>query len=284
VNSGWSGTATPSKAGFSFAPPSATYSSVTSNQTQNYIGTVVVPVLTTVSAASFLRDAPLAPSSIAAGFGQGLVAAMEVAPPDPPLPTALAGVSVKVRDSAGTERPALLWFVSPEQINFYIPDGTRTGAATVSVERQGQAVATGALPIEPVAPALFSMNANGQGVAAGIAVHAKPDGSQSWEYVFVLGCAVGSCVAKPIDLGPESEQVVLQLYGTAIRGRSLLAAVSATIGGVNAPVEYAGAVAGFTGLDQVNLRVPRGLMGRGEVNIVLTADGRASNTVTVSIK
>jgi len=52
----------------------------------------VVPVFTTVSAASFLRDAPLAPSSIAAGFGQGLVAAMEVAPPNPPLPTALAGV------------------------------------------------------------------------------------------------------------------------------------------------------------------------------------------------
>jgi len=67
-------------------------------------------------------------------------------------------------------------------------------------------------------------------------------------------------------------------------GAELAGAVTATIGGVNAPVEYAGAVSGYTGLDQVNLRVPRSLMGRGEVNIVLTADGRTSNTVTVNIK
>jgi hypothetical protein len=42
VSYGWSGTVTPSKSGYSFSPPSTTYSSVTSNQNQNYTGTKTV--------------------------------------------------------------------------------------------------------------------------------------------------------------------------------------------------------------------------------------------------
>jgi hypothetical protein len=38
VTHGWSGTVTPTKAGYTFSPPSTTYSSVTSNQTQDYTG------------------------------------------------------------------------------------------------------------------------------------------------------------------------------------------------------------------------------------------------------
>jgi uncharacterized protein (TIGR03437 family) len=39
-----------------------------------------------------------------------------------------------------------------------------------------------------------------------------------------------------------------------------------------------------TGLDQVNVAVPRTLIGRGEVDIVLAVDGKAANTVRVNIK
>jgi len=38
------------------------------------------------------------------------------------------------------------------------------------------------------------------------------------------------------------------------------------------------------GLDQLNLIVPRSLAGRGEVDVVLTVDGRTANTVKVNIK
>ena len=38
------------------------------------------------------------------------------------------------------------------------------------------------------------------------------------------------------------------------------------------------------GLDQVNLRVPRSLIGRGEVDVVLTVDGKIANTLRVNIK
>jgi uncharacterized protein (TIGR03437 family) len=57
--------------------------------------------------------------------------------------------------------------------------------------------------------------------------------------------------------------------------------VFAQIGGQPAEVLYAGGQAAYAGLDQVNLRVPRSLAGKGEAPIVLTVDGVAANTVTV---
>ena len=112
----------------------------------------------------------------------------------------------------------------------------------------------------------------------------RADNSQSYEPVAALDAAQGRFVSVPIDLGPESDQVFLLLYGTGLRGRSALSAVSARVGGVDAPVLYAGPQNDFQGLDQINLRLPRSLAGRGEVEIVLTADGQTSNAVRVSVK
>src|SRR4029434_9943999 len=85
-----------------------------------------------------------------------------------PLPTTLGNVQVRVRDAAGTERNAPLFFVSPTQINFQIPSGTSTGSATISVLLNGNTVGQGTLTIETVAPALFTANASGQGVPAAV--------------------------------------------------------------------------------------------------------------------
>jgi len=50
------------------------------------------------------------------------------------------------------------------------------------------------------------------------------------------------------------------------------------------PIDYAGPAEGYMGLDQVNLRVPRRLAGRGEIPIVLYVDDKTSNVVTINIK
>ncbi len=94
----------------------------------------------------------------------------------------------------------------------------------------------------------------------------------------------GQWVALPIDLGPASEQVYLILYGTGIRLRSNLNNVTVTIGGTPATVSYAGAQNDFVGLDQINVLIPRNLMGRGLVEVVLNVEGKAANAVKVSIK
>ena len=56
------------------------------------------------------------------------------------------------------------------------------------------------------------------------------------------------------------------------------------IGGVPVQVLYAGLQPDFAGLDQINVLVPRSLIGRGEVDLVLTVDGKVANTVKVNIK
>ena len=91
-------------------------------------------------------------------------------------------------------------------------------------------------------------------------------------------------VGIPIDLGPATDQVYLVLYGTGLRFRTALTAVKATIGGVAADVVYAGLQNDYVGLDQVNILLPRSLLGRGDVDVVLTVDGQMANTVRVNIK
>lgn len=243
-------------------------------------------LVVTVSAASFL-GASLTSESIVAAFGTGLATGVEIAN-SLPLPTTLLGTTVKVRDSAGTERAAPLFFVAPTQINYLIPPNTATGAATVTVTSGDGIVSMGTVNIIAAAPGLFAANANGQGVAAANVLRLKADGSQSFEPVATFDSARNQFVSVPIDLGPElgnsSDQLFLILFGTGLRFRSTLSAVVCTIGGANAEVFYAGAQGVFVGLDQLNVRLPRSLKGRGEVDIVLLVDGKAANTVRVNIK
>jgi uncharacterized protein (TIGR03437 family) len=238
--------------------------------------------LASVSAASFLGDA-LAPESIVAAFGINLAASV-VAASSTPLPTRLGGVSVTVRDSVGAERLAPIFFVSPGQINFQIPPGTATGAASTTVNKEQGFPAVSSALIESVAPAFFSANASGQGVAAAVALRVRADGTQSYEPVAQFDATRQQFVPAPLDLGPPTDQVFLILFGTGIRYHSGLTSMLAKIGGVDAEVLYAGPQGGFVGLDQVNLRLPRSLAGRGEVDLTLAVDGRAANTVRVSFR
>jgi uncharacterized protein (TIGR03437 family) len=241
------------------------------------------PAIACVSAASFVPAAPVAPGSIAAGFGQGL-AAGTLSAATVPLPTTLADTSVRVQDSQETERMAPLFFVSPAQINYLVPEGTATGRAVVNVVSRDQTVAMGALSVVSVSPGLFTANNDGRGAPAAIAVRYAADNSQSWDYAFQCAAAVGSCVPKPIDLGTETDRVYLQLYGTGIRGRSSLTGVSAKLGGTDAEIQYAGPQGTLVGLDQVNMLLPRSLRGRGEVEVTLSIDGTAANPVRVNIQ
>jgi uncharacterized protein (TIGR03437 family) len=49
-------------------------------------------------------------------------------------------------------------------------------------------------------------------------------------------------------------------------------------------VLYAGEQGSLVGVDQVNLSIARTLIGRGDVDIVLSVDGVAANVVRINIK
>ncbi len=239
-------------------------------------------VVTTVSAASF-AGGDLASEQMVAGFGANMATGVEIAS-SVPLPTSLLGTTVRVRDSAGTERLSPLFFVAPTQINYLIPAGTANGLATITVTSGSGAISTGAVNITNVAPGLFSANSSGQGVAAAVVLRVKADGQQITESLSRFDSATSRFVTVPIDLGPEGEQVFLIGFGTGARNRNASSTVNCTIGGANAEVLYLGPQGGFVGLDQGNIRVPRSLAGRGEVNVVLTVDGKIANTVTIAVK
>ncbi len=237
--------------------------------------------VTNVSAANYSAGA-LAPASIVAAFGNGLATTTQTATALP-LPTTLAGASVKVRDALGTERAAPLFFVSPTQINYLLPENTATGMATIGFSNNEVAVATTTNLINAVAPSLFSANASGQGVPAGVVLRIKADGTQSYEPLARFDAAQSRYLAEPIKLGTETDQVFLIVFGTGLRGRRDLADVNAQLGGVDAPVTFAGAQGGLAGLDQVNVRVPRSLLGRGEVDLRLAVSGQEANLLKVVI-
>ncbi|HWQ33980.1 MAG TPA: choice-of-anchor V domain-containing protein [Blastocatellia bacterium] len=244
---------------------------------------------TTVSAADYSATPGLTAEGIAAVFGSKLATISNPAigddtDPNTPgvqLPTTLGGTTVKVKDANGTERPAPLFFVAATQINFQVPKDTVTGTATITVTAGDGTVSSGTVQIVSVAPSLFSAASTGSGPAAAQVLRVKADNSQTYESVAVFDTGQNKFVTSPISLGPDSDQLFLILYGTGIRGNTQLANASATIGGLNSEVLFAGAQGGFIGLDQVNTRIPRTVTKDQDLDIVLTLSGNASNKVTI---
>jgi uncharacterized protein (TIGR03437 family) len=223
----------------------------------------------------------IATGSLASVYGQNLATGTAQAT-TLPLPVSLGGASVVLTDSAGASRGAALLYASSGQINFAVPDTTASGAASVAVAAGG---VTQVFPVvvQPVAPALFSMNGRGTGVAAAVAVVVPSANPLQQSFPPVFQCTSTGCASVPVALGSD-HAVYVSFYGTGIRNRSALAKVSVTIGGVTAPVQFAGPAPGFVGLDQVNVLVPPALQGAGESSVVLTIDGAISNMVTINVR
>ncbi len=236
----------------------------------------------TVSAASYQGDS-VAVESIVTAFGNELATTLAVAS-STPLPTELGGTTVRVRDRAGKESLAPLFFVSPTQINYQVPLGTAIGLANVIVTNRSGVVSTEVINVVSVAPGVFTADASGRGLPAAVVLRIRADGSQVYEDIYRFDPAQNRFVAVPIDLGDASDQVVLVLFGTGWRNRSSLSVVEVKIGGMAIPSLYAGAQPTLVGVDQINLLLPRSLAGRGEVDLILTGNGFASNTVRANIK
>ena len=239
--------------------------------------------LKSVSAASYDSSIALARESIVSGFGENLAPTTQSAS-DVPLPTTLAGTTVTVRDNLGTERLAPLFFVSPNQINYQIPPDTATGVATIIIRNNGEVLAGEEASIVNVAPAVFAATADGKGYAAANTQRNKANGAVVYEDVTRFDPVQNKVVPVPIDLSMEGDEVFLVLYGTGLRFHGGLATITAQIGGLDAPVIYADRHNSYVGVDQVNIRLPVSLKGRGEVNVELAVQGQTANAVRIFIR
>ena len=220
----------------------------------------------TVNAANFFQT--IAPDCIVATFGNQLTPATAKATAFP-LPTSLAGVTVTVNDI-----PAKLLYASPSQVNYVVPSTVGAGTAMVKVTYNGALIGSGTVTVENVSPSTFTTTSNGQGIPAALTTF---DGASYQSVVNADG------TARPLTVGTASRPNFLVLYGTGMRRRSSMSAVRVTIGGLALAADYLGAHAQFEGVEQLNVKMPQTLRGRGIVDVVITIDGRPSNISKINI-
>ncbi len=226
-----------------------------------------------VSAASF--TAPVAPDSIAAAFGVRLATQRATAPNGAPLPTTLGGTTVRVN---GVLAP--LFFVSDGQVNFLIPASTALGNANVTITAGDGTVSTGVIQIAAVTPAIFTARANGRGIPAAILLRVAADGKRTTEVLTSNAFAF---------LAP-GERIFLLLFPSGIRRANdpnndgnVRESVHVLIGADEYTPDYAGAQGSLFGLDQINLEIPRCLIGRGQVTVQIKVGTVLSNPVEIVV-
>jgi|GEM_PF-1954258 len=269
-------------------PPGLPFGSPPVDQRLPLIHGTTLPPWTSVSAASFNLDRVVTSEMITAAFGVNLAATTETATSSP-LPTALAGRRVIVLDSQGVERAAPLLFVSPAQVNYVTPPDLAAGSAAIKlVDENNNVIKAGFVEIRKIAPAIFTANADGRGVPAAVILHVRPDGEWNYELVAQFDEAQKRFVPAPLDLGPESEFVVLALFGTGWRQVTDVSQVNVSIGTpgaqVSGSIEYVGKQPTFEGLDQINVRLPRTLIGRGEVSVSVFINYVGANVVQLKFQ
>jgi hypothetical protein len=129
-------------------------------------------------------------------------------------------------------------------------------------------IATGSLSgTVPTSPAVSQVFLHSNGMTA---VTTHVDGSSTET----------SLRSGPLMLGPSSDTVNLKLYATGLSGAS---SVHAQIAGEEVPVVYAGA-SQFAGLDELIVRVPQSMAGRGITDVTFTADGKTAEPVAVTVQ
>jgi uncharacterized protein (TIGR03437 family) len=216
------------------------------------------------SAASIVNSATskpdaLAPNTIAALYGVNLsYATAAFSPKSVVMPRELAGVRVFVAGMA-----AALYFVSPQQINFLIPDNLRPADVDVFVAREGTAGPHMKITLHDVGPGLYQ---SGPGIVA--SVHANGStitkNRPAWpgETVMIYGTGWGR--TNP-DVGESDISMIpaqlaqLGAFHVLVAGKAL----------APTSVSYAGVTPGRPGLYQVKFKLPLQVIANPEIRVAI---------------
>jgi uncharacterized protein (TIGR03437 family) len=194
-------------------------------------------------------------------------------------PTTLADIGIQVDG-----QPAEMYYVSPSQINFLVPDVTDFGPVNVVISNTNGATLTSTVNLQNTSVGIFTSNSSGAGPGAilnGVTAAGPP-----------------FLVVTPQNSGSDL-RTRLAVYCTGLRyagnpsqdssTTNIAANVTAlgrdTAGNqYNFTVEYAGGSdPAFPGLDQVNIVLPAELDGAGVVSLTIMTENNSSNTVTFQV-
>ena len=168
--------------------------------------------------------------------------------------------------------PVPLNYVNPNQVNVLIPRGLTPNTQHQIVVQRG---ATLSVPVQvtvaEVQPAIYTLNAQdtGQGwiEIAGTGTIAGPPGSADGarparrnETISIICAGLGPVASDPPDGAPAPPDTLI----------NTLATPSVTIGGVNAPVSFAGLAPGMVGAYRVDAAIPSEAPSGDTVPVVIT--------------
>jgi uncharacterized protein (TIGR03437 family) len=201
-----------------------------------------------------------------------------VSAPSLPLTNTLGGTTVTI---AGRALPLL--FAGTNQVNAMIPYDLPINATHQLIVQRGTAIS---IP-QPVSvlssqSGVFTKDLTGQG--AGILVKVAADGTQSIVSTDNPAHAYDAVVIYCAGLGDVDPRQIAGQQATFAPLSQTLDPVKVTIGGVDAPVFFAGVTPGFTGLYQVNAFVPTGVTPGDNVSLVITQAGRPGPPVSISVR
>jgi uncharacterized protein (TIGR03437 family) len=166
------------------------------------------------------------------------------------------------------------------QVAAIVPYGITGNTAQVTVTYQGQTSAAATVSIAPSAPGVFSLDSTGQGQAAainqdGITVNGVATPAKIGDYISLYATGEGQTTPAGVDGKPASAPYPQPNLP-----------VSVSIGGHNAPVQYAGGAPGLVaGLMQVNVQIPAGIQTGNAVPVLLrVGDAFSPSGVTIAVR
>jgi uncharacterized protein (TIGR03437 family) len=213
----------------------------------------------------------VSPGALATIFGTGLANSTAQANGFP-LPLSLGGASVYALQSKTlTQAPVV--YASPTQINFQVPSGLTPGVANFSVALNGGSFSF-AVNVVNAGPAIFQdsgSHAVAQDAGASYATNSTSHPAAAGSVVVVYFTGQGPVDNSVPDGAAAPDSPLSNATGNP----------TATIGGVNAPVQFFGLTPGYAGLAQANLQVPN--LATGDYPLVLTVGGYVSSSAVISV-
>jgi uncharacterized protein (TIGR03437 family) len=210
---------------------------------------------------------PLAPNTLASLYGVRLsYVTLAMSPNDilgGMLPTLLPGTGVNV---AVGGLAAVVYYVSPDQINFLVPSILKPGPSTVQVVLDGHSGPKVEIALAAASPALFQLDAQN-------AIAILPDGTlitpqapaKPGDTIILYATGLGQTVIIIPDLQLFNSADPLEQFADF---KLVLDGVAAGPG----VVAYAGIAPGFAGLYQINVVLPKSTPANPEIKIGFASD------------
>ncbi len=208
------------------------------------------------------QQGPLAPNTLASLYGVRLsYDTLAMSPNDilgGVLPTLLPGTGVNV---AVGNIAAVVYYVSPDQINFLVPSILLPGPSTVQVVLEGHSGPDVTITLAAVSPALFQLDAQN-------AIALLPDGTlitpqapaKPGDIIILYATGLGQTVPS-IPNGELFNQAALLAQFTDFKLTLNGVAVGPGV------IAYAGNAPGFAGLYQINVVLPKSTKSNPEIRI-----------------